>query len=57
MRRNNKVNPKLSKIIARQKYAERKIDTWWKWSFNVRGKVLYKDLVKVQEKYGVKIYG
>ena len=51
MRRNNKVNPKLSKIIARQKYAERKIDTWWKWSFNVRGKVLYKDLVKVQEKY------
>ncbi len=57
MRRNSKANTQREKEIARRKYAERQIDTWWKWSFNVRGKVLYKDLVKVQEKYGVKIYG
>ena len=43
MRRNNKVNPKLSKIIARQKYAERQIDTWWKWSWNIRNKIIYKE--------------
>jgi hypothetical protein len=57
MRRNNKVNPKLSKIIARQKYAERQIDTWWKWSWNVRNKIIYKELVEVQDKYGIKVYG
>ena len=57
MRRNNKVNPNLQKIIARQKYAERKIDTWWKWSFNNRNRIIYKELVAVQEKYGIKCYG
>ena len=35
MRRNSKVNPKLSKIVARQNYRDRQIDKWWKWS---RGK-------------------
>ena len=57
MRRNNKVNPKLAKVIARQKYAERKIDTWWKWSFENRNKVIYKELVEMQDKYGIKCYG
>ena len=57
MRRNNKVNPNLAKINARKRYAERKIDTWWKWSFNMRGKVLYKELVEVQNKYGIKTHG
>ena len=57
MRRNNKVNPRVEKELARRKYAERQIDTWWKWSFNIRGKVLYKELVEVQNKYGIKTYG
>ena len=57
MRRNNKVNPNLPKVIARQKYAERKVDTWWKWSFENRNKVVYKELVEVQNKYGIKCYG
>jgi hypothetical protein len=57
MRRNNKVNPNLAKVIARQKYAERKVDTWWKWSFENRNKVIYKELVEVQNKYGIKCYG
>ena len=38
MRRDSKVNPKLSKIIARKKYAERQIDKWVKWSWQQRGK-------------------
>ena len=57
MRRNNKVNPNLAKVIARQKYAERKIDTWWKWSFENRNKIIYKELVEIQNKYGIKVYG
>ena len=57
MRRNNKVNPKLSKIIARKKYAERQIDKWVKWSWNQRGRVKYKELVKYQDQYNIKVYG
>ena len=57
MRRNNKHNPGQEKNIARQKYAERQIDRWWKWSFDVRGKVKYKELVEMQNKYNIKVYG
>ena len=53
MRRNNKVNPRVEKELARRKYAERQIDTWWKWSFKQKGKVLYRELIEVQKKYGI----
>ena len=51
MRRNSKVNPNLSKIIARKKYAERQIDKWVKWSFTMRGKVLWKELMEQIKRY------
>jgi hypothetical protein len=57
MRRDNKVNPFQAKIIARQKYAERQIDNWVKWSWNNRGKVKYKELVEIMDKYNIKVYG
>ena len=57
MRRDSKVNPFEAKRIARYKYAERKIDTWWKWSFKNRNKIIYKELVEIQNKYGIKCYG
>ena len=57
MRRNNKVNPALSKVIARKKYAERQIDKWWKWSWEKRNRVKYKELVEYQNKYNIKAYG
>ena len=41
MRRNSKVNPKLSKIVARQNYRDRQIDKWWKWSWQQRGRIKY----------------
>ena len=56
MRRNNKVNPRESKRLARQKYGERQIDKWWKWSWEMRGKVKYKELVEYQNKYNIKVY-
>ena len=54
MRRNDKINSFEAKRIARQKYAERQIDKWWKWSWEVRGKIKYKELIEIQNKYGIK---
>ena len=57
MRRNNKVNPQLAKQIARQKYAERQVDKWVRWSWDARGKILYRELVELQDKLNIKVYG
>ena len=50
MRRDNKTYPGEAKQIARQKYAERQIEKWWKWSWEIKGKIKYKDLVKQQDR-------
>jgi len=57
MRRNNKLDPEQEKRIARQKYAERQIDKWVKWSWEVKGYIKFKDLVNIQERYNIKVYG
>ena len=57
MRRNSKINIEREKEIARRKYAERQIDKWWKWSWEVRGFVKFKDLVKIQERHNIKSHG
>ncbi len=57
MRRNNKLNPGQEKRIARQKYAERQIDKWVKWSWEVKGYIKFKDLVTIQERHNIKAYG
>jgi len=57
MRRYNKVNPKLSKLTAQRKYAERQIDKFVKWSWEVKGYVKIKDIIKLQDKYNIKCYG
>ncbi len=56
MRRNNKVHPAVAKVIARRNYRDRQIDKWWKWSWDIRGKIKYKELVKKQDYYGIKCY-
>ena len=53
MRRNDTTHPGQSKRIARLKYAERQIEKYWKWSWSMRGKVRYKDIVKLQDKYKI----
>ena len=53
MRGDNKNYPGEAKQLARQKYAERQIEKWWRWSWDVRGRVNYKELVKQQDKYGI----
>ena len=57
MRRDNKSNPIEAKRIAKQKYAERQIDKFVKWSWEVRGKIKYKELVEIMNKYNIKVYG
>ena len=57
MRQNNRANPQLAKKIARQKYSERQIDRFIKWSINQKGYVKYKDIVEWQDKYNIKAYG
>ena len=57
MRRNNKANISKSKELARRKYAERQIDRWWKWSWDARNKIKFKELVELQERHGIKCYG
>ena len=42
MRRDNTPNPRLAKQVARQKYAERQIDKFVKWSWDQKGYVKYK---------------
>ena len=56
MRSNRTVNPKLAKIIARQNYRDRQIDKWWKWSWQQRGRIKYKELVNYQDQYKLKVY-
>jgi hypothetical protein len=56
MRRNSKVDPGQAKRIAKQKYAERQIDKFVKWSWEIRGRVKYKELVELQDQYGIKCY-
>ncbi len=57
MRRNSKINIEREKELARRKYAERQIDKWVKWSWEIKGYIKFKDLVKLQEKYNIKSYG
>ena len=57
MRRDNKYNPFEKKRLARQKYAERQIDKFVKWSWEVRGKVKYKELVEIMDRYNIKVDG
>ena len=51
MRRNSTLNTEETKRLARNKYAERQIDKWVKWSWNMRGKVLYRELMEKIKQY------
>ena len=57
MRRDNTPNPKLAKQVARQKYAERQINRFVKWSVDNKGYVRYRDIVELHDKFNIKIYG
>ena len=55
MRRDSTLDPIKAKKIARQKYTQRQIDKWVKWSWEIRGKIKWKELVEIQDKYKIKV--
>ena len=57
MRPNSRVDPREAKKVARARYAERQVDKFIKWSLETRGKLLYKELVEMQNKNNMKYYG
>ena len=57
MRQNSATNIKQAKVVARQKYAERQIDKFIKWSINQKGYVKFKDVVRLHEQYNIKVNG
>ena len=46
---------KYDKHLARKAYGKRQIDKWVKWSWNNRGKILWKELVEKQNQYKIKV--
>ena len=56
MRRNNKVNSRKEKNIAKIKYSERQIDKWIKWCVNIKGGIKYEQLKNKQDEYGIKCF-
>ena len=57
MRQSNRVNTDLAKKIARQKYKERQINKYIKWSIEQRGYIKYKDIVKQHNNFNINVYG
>ena len=53
MRQDSSVNPGEQRRLAWKRYAEAQFDKWVKWSFNVKGKVKYQDVLKMREKYKI----
>jgi len=53
MRRNRELNYFEQKDLARRKYSERQLQKYIDWSFESKGYLKYKDLMKYSEQYGV----
>jgi hypothetical protein len=49
MLKDSKVNSREEKRLARKKYAERQFDKWIRWSFEIKGRIKYKDILSKQE--------
>ena len=46
---NSENNIREEKELARKRYAERQFDKWIKWSFEIKGRIKYRDVLKKQE--------
>mgnify|MGYP003624485723 FL=1 len=57
MRQSYSNNNKQEKSVARNKYAERQIEKWIKWSITNRGYIKYKEIVALHDKFNIKCYG
>ena len=55
MRQGNSNDIIKEKKIARIKYANRQIDKFIKWSLKQKGYLKYRELVEIQNQYGIKV--
>ena len=44
-----------NKRLARKAYAERQIAKWVKWSWNNRGRISWKELVRKQDEFKIRV--
>ena len=49
MIKDSEANTREEKRLARKKYAERQFDKWIRWSFEIKGRIKYKDVLNKQE--------
>jgi hypothetical protein len=49
MLKDSEANSREEKRLARKKYAERQFDKWIRWSFEIKGRIKYKDILNKQE--------
>lgn len=56
MRQSNSNDTIKEKKIARIKYANRQVEKFIKWSIKQKGYLKFKDLVEIQNQYGIKVY-
>ncbi len=56
MRQGNSNDIIKEKKIARIKYANRQIDKFIKWSIKQKGYLKYRELVEIQNQYGIKVH-
>ena len=47
---------KNNKYLARKAYGERQIDKWVKWSWANTGRISWRELVKKQNEFNIKVY-
>lgn len=49
MFKDSEANTREEKRLARKKYAERQFDKWIRWSFEIKSRIKYKDILNKQE--------
>ena len=47
---------KYNKYLAKKAYEERQINKWITWSWKNKGRISWKELVKKQNEFNMKIY-
>ena len=57
MQRDGKVNPFKEKLTSRQRYAERQIEKFIKWSWDIKGRIRSTDIEQLHKRYNIKCFG
>lgn len=55
MRQDNPADIRKKKVLAKSMYQKRKVDQFVKWSFEIKNKVYWRELVDLQNQLGIKV--